>query len=266
MSLDPNHPTSITVCDGKYTIIYDFRTGQSECLRYGEKWRDLCGDKMVLAMFDEIVAIRQQRDLLREVLESLLEESEEPPERNCSCHISPPCNDCVEYAGWRGIHEQARALNHRNRKEQVMNTNPDTGIRYGIVAANSLDSDIINGIQSGVSLEDRAAETDLRERVESALSDYLSLEDREEIADRAVELMFASGMSSDEQTHEFDIDGVKGRTTWLGGALHVWVFESPVKGMYSLCSPCCPNAGDLDSPEAEGEECYDVPENWRVKE
>jgi len=54
------YPTRIDVCDGKYTIIYDFETGQSECLRYGEKWRDLCGDKMVLAMFDTIVELRER--------------------------------------------------------------------------------------------------------------------------------------------------------------------------------------------------------------
>ena len=55
-----SYPTQIDVCDGKYTIIYDFETGQSEALRYGEKWRDLCGDKMVLAMFDTIVELRER--------------------------------------------------------------------------------------------------------------------------------------------------------------------------------------------------------------
>ena len=54
------YPTRIDVCDGKYTIIYDFDTGQSEALRYGEKWRDLCGDKMVLAMFDTIVELQER--------------------------------------------------------------------------------------------------------------------------------------------------------------------------------------------------------------
>lgn len=24
-----------------------------------------------------------------------------PPERNCSCHIAPPCSDCVDYGGLR---------------------------------------------------------------------------------------------------------------------------------------------------------------------
>lgn len=52
-----DYPTSITICDGKYTILIDLNTGQAECLRYGEKWRDLVGDKMVLAMFDRIVEL-----------------------------------------------------------------------------------------------------------------------------------------------------------------------------------------------------------------
>lgn len=57
---DPPYPTEITVCEGKYTVIYDFTTGRSECLRYGEPWRQLTGDKMVLALFDEIVSLRRQ--------------------------------------------------------------------------------------------------------------------------------------------------------------------------------------------------------------
>ena len=55
-----DYPASINLCDGKYTIIYDFATGQSECLRYGQPWRQLVGDKMVLACFDEIVRLRAE--------------------------------------------------------------------------------------------------------------------------------------------------------------------------------------------------------------
>lgn len=59
-----NYPTRLDLCDGKYTVIFDLKTGQAECLRYGEPWRSLVGDKMVLAMFDELVAARDQRDRL----------------------------------------------------------------------------------------------------------------------------------------------------------------------------------------------------------
>ena len=52
------YPTRLDICDGKYTLIIDTDTGRAECLRYGEKWRDLVGDKMVLALFDELVEAR----------------------------------------------------------------------------------------------------------------------------------------------------------------------------------------------------------------
>lgn len=57
------HPTEITVCDGKYTVVFDLDTGRSECLRYGQPWRQLKWDKMVLALFDTIVELR---DALRQ--------------------------------------------------------------------------------------------------------------------------------------------------------------------------------------------------------
>lgn len=32
------------------------------------------------------------------------------PEKNCSCHLSPPCGDCVEYAGIRETIESANQI------------------------------------------------------------------------------------------------------------------------------------------------------------
>jgi hypothetical protein len=40
-------------------------------------------------------------------LEDLMEATGEPPDRNCSCHISPPCPDCIDYGGWREALENA---------------------------------------------------------------------------------------------------------------------------------------------------------------
>ena len=33
---------------------------------------------------------------------------EEPPEKNCSCHLSPPCNDCVDHSAVREFFIDAR--------------------------------------------------------------------------------------------------------------------------------------------------------------
>lgn len=34
----------------------------------------------------------------------------EPPDANCSCHINPPCGDCVEYGGIRDVRKAANKL------------------------------------------------------------------------------------------------------------------------------------------------------------
>ena len=48
----------ISVCDGKYEIVYDNKSGALSALRYGESWRNLSGDKMVFALFCEIQDLR----------------------------------------------------------------------------------------------------------------------------------------------------------------------------------------------------------------
>lgn len=40
-------------------------------------------------------------DPMRSALEGLMDAVGEPPAPNCSCHLSPPCGDCVEYGGLR---------------------------------------------------------------------------------------------------------------------------------------------------------------------
>lgn len=53
-------------------------------------------------VYDEADAhlIAAAPDLLLAV-ELMLEMIDEPPEGQCSCHLAPPCNDCVEFAGIR---------------------------------------------------------------------------------------------------------------------------------------------------------------------
>jgi len=145
------------------------------------------------------------------------------------------------------------------------NTNPATNIRYSIISANSLHSDVIDEIQSrGTDVRYDEAMKDLREAIKRACSDYMSTCDADEVAELAVENA-SEDFYDDEPIHEFEIDGVKGRTTWLGGALLVWIFESPFQTHAQLCSPCVPNCGDLDHLMSDegGYPCYDVPPTWR---
>ena len=53
--------------------------------------------------------VEHRRDEILSALTDLLDVIEEPPERNCSCHISPPCSDCVDNSGLRDALKGARA-------------------------------------------------------------------------------------------------------------------------------------------------------------
>lgn len=49
---------------------------------------------------------------IRYALEAMIEAFDEHtdiPDRNCSCHISPPCGDCEAYSFARDAHEEAKA-------------------------------------------------------------------------------------------------------------------------------------------------------------
>ena len=140
------------------------------------------------------------------------------------------------------------------------NVNPETGIRYGIISANSLDGELVQDLlyYEGEDLSWKEAEEEIKIAMRE---EGVTEEDWDRTLDDRL-----SDVYIDEPIVEGECEGVKYRTSWLGGALHFWIFESPRIGLYSECSPCCPNAGNLDSPNDDGVECYDVPEGWRVDE
>lgn len=57
--------------DGKYTVIFDEDTGRLSALRYGEPWRDLVGDGMVLAMLQRVDALQQEVDALQRRIDGM---------------------------------------------------------------------------------------------------------------------------------------------------------------------------------------------------
>ena len=145
---------------------------------------------------------------------------------------------------------------------KTANVNPETGIRYGYIAGNSIDPEIIDAVfRYGTDL----SFLDFREECESMIRTELEdseLSDEARIAEFDTRLDAAlEGYCMEEPVVAATLDGVEVRTSWLGGALNLWIFHSPTVGQHALCSPCVPNAGDLDSL---GEyDCYDVPADWR---
>ena len=72
-----------------------------------EKMRE-ANAAFIAAAREAVPKLIQQRDKLLAALELFMERVAEPPEANCSCHISPPCNDCVENWGLREAFSAAK--------------------------------------------------------------------------------------------------------------------------------------------------------------
>ncbi len=75
-----NKLPGVTVADGKYTVQAD-GDGRLRCLRYGEEWRDLTGDGMVLALVQEIEALRADKARLEAENRRLSEQVAALPDR-----------------------------------------------------------------------------------------------------------------------------------------------------------------------------------------
>jgi len=137
------------------------------------------------------------------------------------------------------------------------NVNANTGVPFGIISAHSLHPDMVDVLLYGSQAKNITLdvfERDLRARL---VAERL---DEDEIDARVEEEL--EYFSPEEPTMVGTRDGVEYSTVWLGGALHFFIFESPVLAHCTPCSPCVPNAGDLDT--AGYYACYGVPDDWRA--
>jgi len=73
----------------------------------------------LLDVFKEATALFEQSDFLEDGVWALMEYLEvNTPERRCSCHVHPPCSDCVDYGYQRDlIKKMKRALESRAKDE-----------------------------------------------------------------------------------------------------------------------------------------------------
>ncbi|WCD44213.1 hypothetical protein Lumi_074 [Xylophilus phage Lumi] len=148
----------------------------------------------------------------------------------------------------------------------MTNTNPDTGIAYGYISANSLDSDLVQ------SLQDNGTDLHYQEARNAAEMDHENFieQTRQEEGDIAAAQVaefdgdkFGDDWQDDEPVHAGTYQGVNYQTSWLGGALNVWIFQSPhTTDKARRASPCVPGAGILDTLDGDVT-CYNVPDDWR---
>lgn len=195
-----------------------------------------------------------------------------------------------------------------------------TGVRYGVIACNSLDSDLEHELFYGTDARD-VSYFDARQEEESRISNEICeiCDDAENAAAEVDGLMteadhaafvadhveasfermgftdaddyrehrlsvFNEDYEDSEPVIEGRYEGIDYRIQWLGGAPLLWVIAGPEGYARSLCSPCVPNAADLDSgfvldseiprdssgfPTEDPENpylCYCVPRDWLNKE
>lgn len=119
------------------------------------------------------------------------------------------------------------------------NIDPKTGIHYGIISENSLEGWVVEELMWGSQARNHTEEALIKEGQFESL-DY-------------IEEPEVSGIYEE----------VEYTTCWLGGALNFLILYSPHKTKTNLCSPCVPNAGNLDDVEGGDTETFDVPNDWR---
>lgn len=114
------------------------------------------------------------------------------------------------------------------------NVNPKTGIRFGLISASSLSPELVEELMAGS--QAKSANPD------DGQDDY----------------------ACEPEIYGL-LDGVAYETAWFGGALSFFIVKSPhITYSAPLCSPCAPNAGNLDKLNGSYT-CYNVPRKWRVK-
>lgn len=147
----------------------------------------------------------------------------------------------------------------------MVNQNPTTGIAFGYIRADAIDSDLLHEITlingKDLTYEGALAEYLAQQRTLHECSiDEGEIEPDEEFDENAATDKFNDECQCDEPIYEGEHEGVKYRTSWLGGAQHLWVFESPVVTKCRPCSPCVPGAGNLEN--VGDYEAYGVPTSW----
>lgn len=152
----------------------------------------------------------------------------------------------------------------------VANINPETGIAYGYISANTLDSDLVTELlDGGVNHTREAAYREWREeKAAQLMAADLTINGMDEAKDRAdcVAYEFADNYYDEEPVVEGVHEGVSFCSSWLGGALNFFISHSPyTTDKARRSSPCVPNAGILDTLDGDVTS-YDVPPDWRYSE
>jgi len=135
-----------------------------------------------------------------------------------------------------------------------------TGIHYGVINANSLDPETLDQIITrGTSAYEADFEEELT-RIRGSLERFLTKADTDAVVEEIVAAFRENTSDDDSPVFFSDVEGVSGE--YLRNSNVVMIFKSPVYTCARQCSPCYPNAGDLDTLDEYGFDTYAPPEDW----
>lgn len=153
------------------------------------------------------------------------------------------------------------------------NINPTTGIRFGAINGQSIHPEVLDELHSLARNETYHRLRDEREQQLSA--ELRSTFDRinEDLFAQVIELQLEAESEHgdfDDEEPSADIvhEGVSLKFGYLGGAVLLIIHDSPYTWVVeSLCSPCVPNAANLDSNiDSAGYIAYAPPNSWLYTE
>lgn len=156
------------------------------------------------------------------------------------------------------------------------NIHPVTGIAYGVINANNLDGDVLHTIsfENGIDMDYVDTQADWAKPLgfvapvadpgESTYQYYKRVQDELNQFD-------AEWHTFEQENEDFtgtsfcaNYEGVDTLYSTEGNT--VMVTYSPHVNKVQQCSPCFPNAGDLDNPDENGIMAYMVPLTWLYNE
>lgn len=140
-----------------------------------------------------------------------------------------------------------------------MNINTKTKTPYGYITANSLDDYVVDQLLYGSQAIDETY-IEYAHDIARGLG-YDGSEPAHWLEEHHPDML--EQYEAYEPIISGEYEDVLYQSSWMGGALCFWVFESPVTTEKARrASPCVPGAAILDTLDGD-EYGYDVPVHWR---
>lgn len=77
----------------------------------------LWNDAVLLVQAEAFDQLHGKFTALQGITRELMECIDEPPDEYCTCHINPPCSDCVEHSRLRELLAAARAIIYKENDD-----------------------------------------------------------------------------------------------------------------------------------------------------